>query len=592
VKVHPEDEAQPLSAAQERRWILDRLVGRKPIQQAAYLLRLRGALDARALSEAVATLWRRHAILRCRFRLADAGVVHEIEAAEGVRSRVDLSGLKEDPRRWEAERLVVLESRRAFNLSRPSMLRIVDLILGGEYHQLLLTAHRIGLDRVSTPLLAAELAALYNAHRGEGEAPPEPAVQFLEVAAWQQRWVRELAASLLYWRRRLQDLPERLDLPTDRPRRRYRSGRSGRYQFALHRTLGTRVLQLAEGADTESLVVFLAVLVALLHRLTGSSDLAVGVPVAGRRRRGTEAIPGPFEGAVVVRSQWTEGPEAWSQTTGRGLVARMKRILEEALAHQAVPFAHLLRVLPLPRHCSHHPVFQVRMAVTGSSPEAGVEAVPPPRFHGLGAELEEVDVGHSDLDLDFRLRWDAEGGCEGVLCFSRDLFDPATAQYLVDRYEALLVGVVDQPDLPLAQLECSPWPGRSPAPIPELGSEVVTVRFPCGGPEHRAELHRAVRAAWQAELGIAEFGDKDDFFQLGGTSLILVRIQIRLSRRLGKQLPLVDLYDFPTVSGLADLLVRDPEIAPRIGARFDRAQQQRAARRRRKRPRNSMRSWR
>jgi|GEM_PF-5993928 len=589
-------ESQPLSAAQERRWILDRMVGRRPIQQMAFLLTLRGSLSTEALVRAVVQLRQRHHILRCRFRLGDGGLIQEVVPAapgEGGGLRwIDLSALPEDVRRWEAERLVVLESRSHFDLAGPLPLRLVLLVLGPRYHQLLLTGHQIALDRASFHLLVAELAALYNAHLGIGEAPPEPPLQFLEVAAWQQRWVRELAASLLYWHRRLADLPPRLDLPSDRPRQRYRSGRGGQYRFLIAPRQGQAVTGLAESSGATTTTVFLTALIALLHRQTGAGDLAVGVPVAGRRRRGTEGLPGPFEDAVVVRSHLPDTADPLAQVTGRGLLARIGGILEEALEHQAVPFAHLLRVLQIPRSCFHHPLFQIRLAVTGNFPGAVPVFPTPPEFEGLQGTLEAVDVGHSPLDLDLHLERTQDRGYDGTLGFARDLFDPATAQRLVESFLVFLAGMTAEPDRPLLELACPPWVEFPPPLAPEFASGPVSVRLPLGGAEHRAELERAARAIWRAELGIAEFGDHDDFFHLGGSSLALVRVQLRLRRRLGKTIPLAELYDFPTIAGLVDLLVRDPDLAPRPGWLRHRASQQRAARRRRKRPRNSLHSWR
>ena len=62
---------------------------------------------------------------------------------------------------------------------------------------------------------------------------------------------------------------------------------------------------------------------------------------------------------------------------------------------------------------------------------------------------------------------------------------------------------------------------------------------------------RLVAEVWREVLGLASVGVLDTFFELGGTSLHLVTVQRRLSERLGRPLPVVDLFRHPTVRALA-----------------------------------------
>lgn len=66
-----------------------------------------------------------------------------------------------------------------------------------------------------------------------------------------------------------------------------------------------------------------------------------------------------------------------------------------------------------------------------------------------------------------------------------------------------------------------------------------------------------LRAIWTAVLGIEEIADDDNFFDIGGTSLLAIRIFLLIEERLGVQLPLSTLFDAPTIGGLA-AVVDDP----------------------------------
>jgi acyl-coenzyme A synthetase/AMP-(fatty) acid ligase/acyl carrier protein len=88
-----------------------------------------------------------------------------------------------------------------------------------------------------------------------------------------------------------------------------------------------------------------------------------------------------------------------------------------------------------------------------------------------------------------------------------------------------------------------------PAPErPELETEFV---------EPRTSLERTIAAIWTDVLGLERIGVHDRFFELGGDSLSLMRVHGRLQRRLGVELPLVALFEHPTVRGLAGHLGPD-----------------------------------
>jgi aryl carrier-like protein len=77
----------------------------------------------------------------------------------------------------------------------------------------------------------------------------------------------------------------------------------------------------------------------------------------------------------------------------------------------------------------------------------------------------------------------------------------------------------------------------------------------------RTELERTLAGLWQEVLRLDQVGIHDNFFDLGGNSLLLVQVHGRLRERLGAALPLVDLIRNPTILALARHL--DGDAAPR-----------------------------
>src|SRR5690606_26601197 len=80
----------------------------------------------------------------------------------------------------------------------------------------------------------------------------------------------------------------------------------------------------------------------------------------------------------------------------------------------------------------------------------------------------------------------------------------------------------------------------------------------------RDEVERAIAEVWREVLNVERIGVHDPFFDLGGHSLALARVHVLLGERLGREVPLVDLFRHPTVASLAKHLsaTASPRPAP------------------------------
>ncbi|MFE7121406.1 phosphopantetheine-binding protein, partial [Streptomyces sp. NPDC057654] len=66
-----------------------------------------------------------------------------------------------------------------------------------------------------------------------------------------------------------------------------------------------------------------------------------------------------------------------------------------------------------------------------------------------------------------------------------------------------------------------------------------------------APLERRISAVWAAALGHESFGTDDNFFDVGGHSLLLASVRDRLAEELGGPVRIADLYAYPTIAALA-----------------------------------------
>ncbi|HEX6909130.1 MAG TPA: beta-ketoacyl synthase N-terminal-like domain-containing protein, partial [Longimicrobium sp.] len=97
---------------------------------------------------------------------------------------------------------------------------------------------------------------------------------------------------------------------------------------------------------------------------------------------------------------------------------------------------------------------------------------------------------------------------------------------------------------------------RRALPAPEHGVDEARYAPP------RTEVEAVLAAAWAEVLGVERVGREDGFFDLGGHSLLLVRLQARLRERLGREVPILDLFRYPTVASLAEHLGGGESDAP------------------------------
>ena len=110
-----------------------------------------------------------------------------------------------------------------------------------------------------------------------------------------------IAAQLAYWEQALAGMPERLQLPTDRPYPPVADYRGASVAVDWPAELQQRVARVAREHNATSFMVIQAALAVLLSKLSASSDVAVGFPIAGRGDPALDELVGFFVNTLVLR---------------------------------------------------------------------------------------------------------------------------------------------------------------------------------------------------------------------------------------------------------------------------------------------------
>ncbi|HEY0411492.1 MAG TPA: condensation domain-containing protein, partial [Candidatus Dormibacteraeota bacterium] len=327
--------ALPLSFAQERLWFIDRLDPGSAVYNIPVAWRLEGALDQAALERSLGEIVRRHEALRTVFAEVDEAPVQVVAPFGAFALPVeDLSGLGEADREAAVRRRAGEEAARPFDLSEGPLFRAALLRLAAEDHVLLLVVHHIVSDGWSMGVLYRELSVLYEAYREGRTSPlPELGVQYADYAAWQREHLRGevLDRQLAYWKERLAGAPELLEVPTDHPRPAVQTFRGAHERIQLSVELLERLQALGRSEGATLYMVLLGAFQVLLSKYSGSDDVVVGSPIAGRTRGEVEALIGFFVNTLVLRADLSGEP------TFLDLLRRVRATALAAYAHQDVP---------------------------------------------------------------------------------------------------------------------------------------------------------------------------------------------------------------------------------------------------------------
>jgi amino acid adenylation domain-containing protein len=522
----------PATPAQRRMWLVEQINPGTAAYNISNSVRLRGALDVRALERALNDVVARHGALRTTFS-AEGETLLQVEHphAPFALPLTDLSAVDEATREGQALELVREHLSRSLDVAKGPLFACRLLSLGARDHILALSFNHIVYDNIwSSRIFFRELGELYQSHvAGVAPALPPLELRFLDFAAWEHARVQEseLGEQISYWRKQLEGLPSELELPTDRPRPAEATFRGGQVPFKI--PAETRLALLAFNRQN-SLTVFMSLLATwqlLLQRYSGQEDLAVGTPTGRRYRPETEGMIGLFINNLVLRARFKDG------MSFEELAAQVRQTCIDAFVHDEVPFESLVAELKPVRSAGSPPFFHHFFIHRNASQSAW--ALP-------GLELEPLAQHQATSKFDLTLSvLETEHELSGTLEYSADLFDRETIERMIQNYLELLSQALATPALAVSRLELvspaerelavSAFNRTSVAYPVELGLPGLFQRQVAQNPDAIAVV-ASDRTLSYVELDAAAERLADELRSLGVGRDVLVGVCLRRSARL------------------------------------------------------------
>ncbi|MFJ5032871.1 condensation domain-containing protein [Streptomyces sp. NPDC088560] len=425
----------PLSRAQRRMWLTERLGGAGASYHVPFATRVRGPFDPAVFETALSALVARHGILRTRYA-EHAGEPCQVVLGAPRTVRVPVV----DADAAHAPALLRREAARPFDLAAGQAVRALVLRHGPLDHTVLLTFHHIAIDGGSLETVAAELGTLYAAATDAlgGHTLTTPP-QYADHARREHDGIPGLAAELDRWSGLLAHAtPPRLPRPTTA------AARTGSRPAAVHSVplgsaLPDALRRLGAERGATLFTVSLTAAFAALHRLTGDDDLVIGV--AGTHRSGTamRGLVGLCVNTLPVRVD-ASGDPSFAQ-----LLRRVCDALLEAQRHRHIPFDLVLeRLGATARAGDGTALVGVTADVLG---EPTVLRLP-----GTSAEYVDVSTDGAKFTLSYALGLGDAARPVALVQYDGDALDDTVAEATARHYAALLDAATTAPERALSKL--------------------------------------------------------------------------------------------------------------------------------------------
>jgi non-ribosomal peptide synthase protein (TIGR01720 family) len=509
--------------------------------------RVGGRLEPRVLRRAFEQIVARHPILRTAFLASGQGEPIQIvlPAATIPWHEDDWRDLDDRARELELQLEFDRDARTGLDLTSPPLMRVTLVRLAEAEWRLIWTTHHLCIDGWSWPRVFKEIADIYAAL--EEQRPPElePAAGFGSYVGWLKR--RHESLSETYWKGVLAGLkaPTPLSAASAVPVDPRTTHEPVELTTSLPRPATEDLRALARANQTTLGTLIQGGWALLLSHYSGSNDVLFGASFSGRPEElhGVENLIGPCVTNVPVRVEFArdESIESW--------LARLQRQQLDLQQHQYTPIDVIQNLSSIPWHSR---LFESLVVVQNYRVDADAGHL------GKHARIAPIKTPESTIyaltivvmpadELKIKLIYNPNRLRHAIVeAFKTDLTAVLTA--LGTSLPNASVGDV---------LTALPNGTRGTATaVAEAGAIRVGRNEPTAAP--RGEVERRLAEIWRQLLGQKPIGIDDNFFDVGGQSILLVRAHRLIEENFGRNLPIVALLQFPTIRALATQLAASP----------------------------------
>lgn len=438
----------PLSFAQQRLWLLDRLEPGNIAYNVPMAVRIDGQLNVGALQQAISDVINRHEGLRTCFHQDDQGPFQFVLPVQRWSTDEVTLNFSTDDHEFEIQRMVGQKIAHSFDLSEGPLFKSSLISLFDNSWIYVFVAHHIVTDGWSMGVFIKEVLTAYLVYSRGLPLPLIPVgLQYADFATWQRQQLNGdiFQQKLDYWKKSLDELPV-LSLPTDFSRPSVQTYSGATTRFAFDKEISNRIDAIARSEGVTPFVVLMTLFSALLARYSNQNDFAIGTPVAGRDAVELENIIGFFVNTVALRVK----PEA--QLDLRQLLKQVASTSGQAFEHQEVPFEQIVDAVDPARDMSRSPLFQVMLVLQNLPLDATV--LDEVAKHVTDVEISPVSSPVETAKFDITLTFAAQGDqYQASMQYNTDLFAETTILTMIGHLQRIASLWLKNPALAFKDLD-------------------------------------------------------------------------------------------------------------------------------------------
>jgi len=477
-------EYYPLSSAQQRLFVLQRLAPGQTVYNISGMLHLEGNIEKEMIDWCFQRLISRHESLRTSFLLMENEPVQRVHDEVDFEIEYDQVEVEEviEKRRvegWKGRRVeekeaplncqgrgevsspieietIIREFVRPFDLSQAPLMRVglvkfqpIPSALRSHPSQegksiLIIDMHHIIADGVSVELLLKDFASLV-----QGEEPGPLKIRYRDYMIWQgqQRDRETTVIAAKFWQEVFRDEIPVLQLPTDYPRPAVQVFEGDTLYFELTVEQTRALNRMAQENGATLFMILLALYTIFLSKLSGQEDIVVGTPAAGRNHPDLAPIMGVFINTLGIRN-YPKGDLAFPV-----FLEEVKERTLKAFENQAYPYEDLVETVASDRReISRNPLFDSMFVL--QNPGIREREIP-------GLKLTPYPFNHKNSKFDLTLQaQEVERKLMLGFEYCTKLFKPGTIESFSKYFLELVRAVLENPASKLYRLEILPPPER------------------------------------------------------------------------------------------------------------------------------------
>jgi amino acid adenylation domain-containing protein len=420
-----------LSSAQKRFYILQKMEVDTCLYNLPLLVEVGGELEIEKFEEVFRKLFKRHEILRTSFNVIEGEPiqrVHDEVEFEIAHYKIE-NGVKVEE--------IINNFIRAFDLSRPPLMKAGLIKTGKNKHILMVDMHHIITDAVSNVLLVRDFMTIFS----KGLLPTLP-LQYKGYSQWQnsQKKSEELKPQENYWLMEFAgDIPV-LELPTDYPRPDRLGFEGSVVNFEITGEESSLLKQIAIEEEVTLYVILLALFILLLAKISDQEDIVIGIVTTGRSHLELEQLLGVFINTMALRSFPSK------EKSFKYFLGEVKQKALESFDNQDYQFDDLVEKIGV-REGNRSPLFDVIFGFLNMEDLLSNERIP-----GLTFKTYNCTLNRSRFDIVFTAS-EVENKLSFTFEYRTKLFKQETIEKFIRYFKNIITNVLEDPQKKIKNIE-------------------------------------------------------------------------------------------------------------------------------------------